>query len=269
MPPSVPHSPPASVSPSTNGTRTASYKDEPPVNSGTGTYHSTSTTLHEAQNGESYNGQIHGNSNTSSNPLQNNNTALTSYGGDGMYGTGSSLYGTGYNGMYGTGYNSMYGGGGMYGGMYGGMSPYYGGMMTPGPLSGLNQFLFSVQSVIFSLGQAVQIIGMNTQGLRQLMESATAMFDHAVETWHEMQSLEQMARHNETEEDRKRRARLRAMRMALVAGISYLGYRLVRRLLSPRRHRPAVANTGYTTHNSGYGNYASSMTPYSSRPSYY
>ena len=134
----------------------------------------------------------------------------------------------------------------MYGGFGGGMmSPYY-GMMTPGPLSGLNQLLFSVQSVIFSLSQAVNIIGMNTQGLRQLMESVTAMFDHAVETWNEMQSLEQMERHHETEEDRKRRARLRAMRMALVAGISYLGYRLVRRLLFPQRYqRPAIANGGY------------------------
>lgn len=51
---------------------------------------------------------------------------------------------------------SMYGkGGSMYGaGMMG--SPYYGGG-TMGPMSSLNQFLFSVQNVIFSLGQAVQV----------------------------------------------------------------------------------------------------------------
>jgi hypothetical protein len=64
------------------------------------------------------------------------------YGGAGMYG----------GGMYGSG---MYGGG-----MYG-MPPYGGGMSPPGPLSGLNQFLFGVQNVVFSLGQAVQVSFMN------------------------------------------------------------------------------------------------------------
>lgn len=157
------------------------------------------------------------------------------YGGaGGMYGGGAGMYG-GAGGLYG-------GGAGMYGG--GLMSPYYGGIMG-GPLSGLNQLFFSIQSVIFSLGQAVQIIGMNAQGLRQLLESVTSMFDHAVETWHQMQTLEAQARRWETPEDRKRRARLRAMRMALVAGISYLGYRLVRRLLFPNTRRRQHAAIGY------------------------
>jgi hypothetical protein len=62
-----------------------------------------------------------------------------------MYGAASGMYG---------GMNSMMFGGVGGGGMMG--SPYYGGMMG-GPLSGLNQMLFSVQSVIFSLGQAVQV----------------------------------------------------------------------------------------------------------------
>ena len=55
--------------------------------------------------------------------------------------------------MYGGG---MYGGGMYGGGMYG-MSPYGGGIPPPGPLSGVNQLLFSVQNVVFSLGQAVQV----------------------------------------------------------------------------------------------------------------
>lgn len=63
--------------------------------------------------------------------------------------TSSAMFGSG-TGMYGAG---------AYGGMMMG-SPYgYGGMMPSGagqPFSGLNQFLFSIQSVIFSLGQAVQ-----------------------------------------------------------------------------------------------------------------
>ena len=158
--------------------------------------------------------------------------------------TGSSSYNLGGygSGMYGGG---MYGGG-MYNNSlgYGGtgmMSPYY-GMMSPGPLSGLNQFLFSVQSVIFSLSQAVNIVGMNAQSLKQLAKSLLEMWDHALETWHQMQALEQRARYQETAEDRKRRARLRALRMALVAGISYLGYRLVRRLMFPTRHRALAAS---------------------------
>ena len=200
--------------------------------------------------------------------ITNGNDLSSSMVASSPYGTASGGYG-GMNGMYGGGMygGGMYGGGlgGMYGGYGGGMmSPYY-GMMSAGPLSGLNQFLFSVQSVIFSLGQAVQIIGMNAQGLRQLFESAMSMFDHAVETWHQMQVLEERARHSETEEDRKRRARLRALRMALVAGISYLGYKLVRRLLFPKRPaRPAI----------GYGQTGTpgayqSTAPYSSNSGYY
>ena len=68
------------------------------------------------------------------------NSPYNVYGG-GMY--GSNMYGYGAYGMYG-------------GGLYG-MSPYYGGMPPAGPLSGLNQFLFGVQNVVFSLGQAVQV----------------------------------------------------------------------------------------------------------------
>ena len=77
----------------------------------------------------------------------NPNTQFASLPGNqlGMYGATSGMYGGGMNSM-------MFGGGG---GMMG--SPYYGGGMMGGPLSGLNQMLFSVQSVIFSLGQAVQV----------------------------------------------------------------------------------------------------------------
>jgi hypothetical protein len=75
--------------------------------------------------------------------------------------TTSPLYSSG---IYGPGMGaSMYGmGGGMYGagGMMG--SPYsYGGggmlSMGGGPISNINQFLFSVQNIIFSLSQAVQV----------------------------------------------------------------------------------------------------------------
>ena len=61
-------------------------------------------------------------------------------------------------GMYGSPYGlgmSPYGGMGI----YGGMGMYGGGMMMggAGPFSGLNNFLFGFQSVVFSLGQAMQV----------------------------------------------------------------------------------------------------------------
>jgi hypothetical protein len=55
---------------------------------------------------------------------------------------------------------SMYGmGGSMYGAGMMGPAPYAygGGGMMGGPMSSLNQFLFSTQNIIFSLGQAVQV----------------------------------------------------------------------------------------------------------------
>jgi hypothetical protein len=181
-----------------------------------------------------------------SNSMYSNPGMLSSMGG---YGGAAGMYG---GGGYGAGM----------GGMGGMMSPYYGGMMpTAGPLSGLNQLLFGVQSVIFSLGQAVQIIGMNTQAVRQLLESASSMFDHATATYHEMQALEERSRRYETEEERKRRRRLRAMRMTLVAGISYLGYRLLRRLFFPQRHPAAIAG-GYPPSSYSAGGYPpSSYSP--------
>ena len=61
-------------------------------------------------------------------------------------------------GMYGSPYGlgmSPYGGMGI----YSGMGMYGGGMMMggAGPFSGLNNFLFGFQSVVFSLGQAMQV----------------------------------------------------------------------------------------------------------------
>ena len=127
-------------------------------------------------------------------------------------------------------YGGMMGGAGLFG------SPFYGGGGI-GPFSGLNQFLFGVQNVIFSLSQAVQILGMNTQALHQLLESGTQMVDHAIATWHEMQTLDQIQRSRETEEEKKRRRRLRAMRWALVLGVSYAGYKIVRYILSLTRRK--------------------------------
>ena len=149
----------------------------------------------------------------------------------------STLYNPSSSLGLGAGYGNLGLGGFGSAGMLG--SPYgYSGMMMPpsigGPFSGLNQFLFGVQNVIFSLGQAVQIVGMNTQALHHLLESATAMFDHAVATWHEMRFLEETNRRHETEEMKKRRRRLRAVRWAVVTAVVYAGYKLIRRAFRQR-----------------------------------
>ena len=118
-------------------------------------------------------------------------------------------------------------------GMYGGLGMGYGGMM--GPLSGLNQFLFGIQATIFSLGQAVQVLGMNTHAIHQLFDTASSMVDHALATWHEMRALEATAREDESEEHKKRRRRLKALRWALVVASTYAAYRLLRTIFSARR----------------------------------
>lgn len=135
----------------------------------------------------------------------------------------SFSYGGGMPGMYG-------GGGGMYGGMYGG-GMYNGMPVGGGPMQHLNQFLFGVQNVIFSLSQAVHIIGMNTEAVQKLLVHVTAMFDHAVSTWSELQTLERQSRATESVADRKRRRRLRALRWALLVAGSYASYRVVHWLI--------------------------------------
>jgi len=148
-----------------------------------------------------------------------------------------------------------YGGLGMLGSPYGMMSPMYGGGYGGGPLSGLNQMLFGAQQVIFSLAQAVQIVGMNSAALKQLMENALAMFEHAVATWHEVRALEREAsRGEESEEDRKRRRRLRAVRWTLVVASTYAGYRLLRRVFGygqQQRKRALLQQQPYSNYDTG------------------
>eukprot|EP00568_Trieres_chinensis_P008882 CAMPEP_0183309702 /NCGR_PEP_ID=MMETSP0160_2-20130417/25496_1 /TAXON_ID=2839 ORGANISM="Odontella Sinensis, Strain Grunow 1884" /NCGR_SAMPLE_ID=MMETSP0160_2 /ASSEMBLY_ACC=CAM_ASM_000250 /LENGTH=345 /DNA_ID=CAMNT_0025473767 /DNA_START=60 /DNA_END=1097 /DNA_ORIENTATION=+ len=138
---------------------------------------------------------------------------------------------------------------GMMGGMHGGgygmmMSPYGYGMgmgmghgMMGGPFSGLNNFLFGFQSAVFSLGQAMQILGMNTQALHQLFNTAMSMFDNALTMLNEMRALDlnSISDGNFSEEEKKRRRRLKALRWSLMLGVSYAGYKLVHRWLSRRR----------------------------------
>ena len=141
-------------------------------------------------------------------------------------------------------------------GMYG--SPYgYGGMspaMVGGPFSGLYQVLFGVQNIVFSLGQAVQILGMNQQALQEAFDSLTSMFDHAIATFHELRALEAMENETETEEQKKRRRRLKAVRWAMVMGTSWLLYKIIRRATS-RRRRLQYNNNPSNANAASYLNY--------------
>jgi hypothetical protein len=186
-----------------------------------------------------------------------------SYGGGGMGGI-SGMYGGG-------GMGGMYGGGGMGMGMSGmgmggmGMGGMGMGMPMGGPLSNLNQFLFGIQNVLSSLGQAVQIVGMNTQAVKQLLEAAAAMFDHAVASYSEMRVMEAAAGEFESEEDKKRRRRLRALRWAMVTAATYAGYKCIKWLFSSsrRRHqRPMLEGQPSTA----MGGYSAPYRPYSSDP---
>jgi len=158
----------------------------------------------------------------------------------------------------------MYGGGGMMGNMmYGGGMYGMGNMgMGLGPVSSLNQFLFGVQNVIFSLSQAVQIVGMNTQAVQQLLESVSAMWDHALKSWRENRALLEQADADDesSPEAKQRRRRRRALRWALAAAVTYAGYRAVKKLLtvvfvrrnSSARRRLLEAAPGTDAGMSGY-----------------
>jgi len=173
---------------------------------------------------------------------------------------------------------------GPYGGM-GNVSPYglYGGpsmMMPPSPylgmntmgmpyLSGLNQIVYNVQNIIFSISQATHMIGTNHQALQQAWESLNQMVDHAIATFHEMRALESTEREHETEEEKQKRKRLKALRYAFVFGGGWLAYKLILNLLFRKRkfrlqqnqnhHQQSIpAENNYSTQS--YFNNNASMT---------
>lgn len=154
--------------------------------------------------------------------------------------------------------------GGMGYGMYG--SPYgYGGMapMMGGPFSGLHQVLFGVQNVIFSVNQVVQMLGVNQHALQQTLDSLTQMVDKAIATFHELRALEAQQEKQATEEQLKRKSRLKALRWALLVGTSWIVYKIIRRLaISKRRRRITSGPHMGNMQNNSYG--LANPTPYSS-----
>jgi hypothetical protein len=170
--------------------------------------------------------------------------------------------------------------------LYGGGQQQYGSsaangmmmMMPPipsggmGPFSGIYQVLYGVQNVIFSITQAVQLVGMNQQLLQQAWESISQMVDHAFVTFHEMRMLELQNNREETEKEKQQKRRLKALRYTLVFGGSWLVYKIVRSLVFHKRNRRRqfLASTYNAVVGSSLGSLGMSAisSPYS-YPNYY
>ncbi len=91
-----------------------------------------------------------------------------------------------------------------------------------------------------------KVLGMNTQALNQLYHQAIAMMDQALSTIHELKTLEETNDNGElSEEEKKKRRRLKAIRWSIVFGISYAGYSLFRKWLRKRRYyKEYMSRTG-------------------------
>ena len=88
---------------------------------------------------------------------------------------------------------------------------------------------------------------MNTHALQQLFHTAMSFFDNAISTLNEIRALNIASASDEeemSEEEIKRRRRLKALRWSLVMGVSYAGYKLMRRWLLRRRQLRHMIATG-------------------------
>jgi hypothetical protein len=76
---------------------------------------------------------------------------------------------------------------------------------------------------------------MNTQALHQLYGQGMTMLDNILNTLHEINTLENASQKQLSEEDKKRRRRLKALRWSILVGGSYVGYRVVANWIKKRR----------------------------------
>merc|ERR1719410_2885220 len=109
-----------------------------------------------------------------------------------------------------------------------GHQPYF----SNAPLSNITNMLFGLQQAIFSLSQVVQIVGMNSNALSQMVSSTLHLFDSAYNTISELHTLHQNTTRTEnkaiiSEDERKRLRRLKALRWSLVLGVSYSMYKIL------------------------------------------
>jgi hypothetical protein len=101
---------------------------------------------------------------------------------------------------------------------------------------------------------------MNTQAIQQLLDTASTMLDHALKTYKEMRALEARNNESESEEDKKQRRRLRALRWMMIATVTYAGYRVIKLAFRRRKQRELMLDSRYPNGgmNSRQGAYPSS-----------
>lgn len=172
----------------------------------------------------------------------------------GLSGGPHNMMGMNYMGGLGMGYGMGYMGG------MGGM----GGMpMLPGYMSNITNFLFGFQQVVFSIGQAVQIVSMNTNALQHFVNSGIHMSQSAKQTFEEFQQkyfdftqiltltqdsvkvkhgvlIEGKGSDDDSIEMKKKKRRLKAIRWSMLLLVSYTCYRIVRRFIRNRVKRKAA-----------------------------
>jgi hypothetical protein len=136
-------------------------------------------------------------------------------------------------------------------GMYGGLGGYNNGMMMmggyggyptaygAGPLSWVNQCMFGIQNLLFSVTQVIQIVSMNTNTVHQLYEAVRTILQHAVQAYQQHIALDDSPTSSkgihtvqQRQELAQRRRKLRMIRSALVSLTLYTGYKLVRWLFT-------------------------------------
>jgi hypothetical protein len=136
-------------------------------------------------------------------------------------------------------------------GMYGGLGGYNNGMMMmggyggypttygAGPLSWVNQCMFGIQNLLFSVTQVIQIVSMNTNTVQQLYEAVRTILQHAVQAYQQHIALDDSPTSSrgihtmqQRQELAQRRRKLRMIRSALVSLALYTGYKLVRWLFT-------------------------------------
>merc|ERR1711983_56469 len=143
------------------------------------------------------------------------------------------------------------------------------GMNGPPPFSGVTNFLFGFQQLVFSLSQVMQIVGMNTQAVSNMVQLSIHMFDSAYQTFKDLKKVNNdsllLSDNDLTEEEKKRRRRLKVLRWSLFIGVTYTMYKTVYSIISwiRRRGKRQPRLTTRYHHSNNYNDHSSAMTRYS------
>ena len=110
---------------------------------------------------------------------------------------------------------------------------------------------------------------MNTQALTQLYHQAIAMIDQALAAMHELKTVEmhhsEMQYDQLSDEEKKKRRRLKAIRYSIMIGISYAGYSFVRKWLRRRReYKKYLQYNNASSSSSGGGGMVNQRQQYNS-----